>query len=393
MLRFFVRRPCAGQCADATRWIWWWMWLGHLRLCSECPAAWCFKNGPNCSLRTANWGENQCICASQESLVSGGEPIHSQREVPTSTMQWTGPYPTWSPWRDGGLLRLPARVWHSLTGALWPFRRPCKLRLGGGGKGGDLLAADVLECHAVGSSAEWRLWAGPGHWWPGIWAPTPGPMTPRLAGNIRPGERLGCSRWKGTRMGWYKNPLERYDSPKVHTVVAHRFERRRNLHLSGGERWSKLHIHISNVQVSLSCRPGRWYWPDASVQFINALVERLETWRSPFDWRSLLCRGYYRVGFLSGIMFETLGSQVPWWQFQGTMSMAPPKPSRATMSAIPCRIFNQGPRTPTIGAATSDRCMSWDWIRMPVPKQGAINTGGYGSIPMKTPFLVGYSHP
>lgn len=122
---------------------------------------------------------------------------------------------------------------------------------------------------------------------------------------------IGVQQVEGDKMGWYKNPLERYDSPKVHTVV-----------LTGLKEGETYTYQVENDDRSFTFTYPMYKYPyhvglvgdigqtpvsNSSMHLLSGLKPDVVLLTGDLSYAD----GYYPRWDSFGIMFETLGSQVP----------------------------------------------------------------------------------
>ena len=122
---------------------------------------------------------------------------------------------------------------------------------------------------------------------------------------------IGVQQVEGDKMGWYKNPSERYDSPKVHTVV-----------LTGLKEGETYTYQVENDDRSFTFTYPMYKYPyhvglvgdigqtpvsNSSMHLLSGLKPDVVLLTGDLSYAD----GYYPRWDSFGIMFETLGSQVP----------------------------------------------------------------------------------
>mmetsp|Transcript_20967 Transcript_20967/g.34970 ORF Transcript_20967/g.34970 Transcript_20967/m.34970 type:complete len:553 (-) Transcript_20967:108-1766(-) len=122
---------------------------------------------------------------------------------------------------------------------------------------------------------------------------------------------IGVQQVEGDKMGWYKNPSERYDSPKVHTVV-----------LTGLKEGETYTYQVENDDRSFTFTYPMYKYPyhvglvgdigqtpvsNSSMHLLSGLKPDVVLLTGDLSYAD----GYYPRWDSFGIMFETLGSKVP----------------------------------------------------------------------------------
>ena len=122
---------------------------------------------------------------------------------------------------------------------------------------------------------------------------------------------LGEQQVEGDKIGWYKNPSERYDSPKIHTVVL--------TGLQDGESYTyqvenddrsftfTMPIQKYPFRVGLVGDIGQTPVSNSSMHLLSGLKPDVVLLTGDLSYAD----GYYPRWDSFGIMFETLGSSVP----------------------------------------------------------------------------------